>query len=314
MSPRCERALRRVRGVSRMFGGDRRRGSIAGGAKAALLAACVVAESRLRQRADPAASRSRLDDQSGKSAGPDAHQSAGHDHSAGGQSAEPPGTRQSGAPTAATSAGTGTSVGPGVTGFDHYNATLNAKLGGPIAPGSTTLEAALALAYFNNPTLNAQRAATRATDENVPTALSGYRPRVTGSSSLTDQYLENLVKNQNSIAGPLRAQRDLIGQEPMSDVSDLRQEPRLDCRHECRIDRHPDAVQRLPDVQSHPAGRRPGVRGARNPALDRADHAAQRRDRLHESAARRRDPRTAAQQRERARGHAAPDARPVQRR
>ena len=88
-----------------------------------------------------------------------------------------------------------------MTGFDPYNAKLNAKLGGPIAPGSTTLEAALAQAYFNNPTLNAQRAATRATDENVPTALSGYRPRVTGSSSLTDQYLENLVKNQNSIAG-----------------------------------------------------------------------------------------------------------------
>ncbi|MGE0037157.1 MAG: TolC family outer membrane protein [Xanthobacteraceae bacterium] len=105
----------------------------------------------------------------------------------------------------------GTNVGPGVTGFDPYNAKLNAQLGGPIAPGSTTLEAALAQAYFNNPTLNAQRAATRATDENVPTALSGYRPRVTGSSSLTDQYLENLVKNQNSIAGPAACPRDLQG-------------------------------------------------------------------------------------------------------
>jgi outer membrane protein len=105
----------------------------------------------------------------------------------------------------------GTSVGPGVTGFDPYNAKLNAQLGGPIAPGSTTLEAALAQAYYNNPTLNAQRAATRATDENVPTALSGYRPRVTGSSSLTDQYLENLVKNQNSIAGPAACPRDLQG-------------------------------------------------------------------------------------------------------
>jgi outer membrane protein len=34
---------------------------------------------------------------------------------------------------------------------------------------------------------------------------------VTGSSSLTDQYLENLVKNQNSIAGPLACPRDLQG-------------------------------------------------------------------------------------------------------
>ena len=36
---------------------------------------------------------------------------------------------------------------------------------------------ALVLAYQNNPTLNAQRASARATDEGVPQALSGYRPR-----------------------------------------------------------------------------------------------------------------------------------------
>ena len=34
-------------------------------------------------------------------------------------------------------------------------------------------------AYQNNPSLNSQRAATRATDEGVPQALSGYRPKVT---------------------------------------------------------------------------------------------------------------------------------------
>jgi outer membrane protein len=45
-----------------------------------------------------------------------------------------------------------------------------------------TLESALAQAYRNNPTLNAQRAALRATDEGVPQALAGYRPRVNGSS------------------------------------------------------------------------------------------------------------------------------------
>ena len=44
-----------------------------------------------------------------------------------------------------------------------------------------TLESALAQAYRNNPTLNAQRAALRATDEGVPQALAGYRPRITGS-------------------------------------------------------------------------------------------------------------------------------------
>ena len=40
-----------------------------------------------------------------------------------------------------------------------------------------TLEGALALAYQNNPSLNAQRAGIRATDENVPQALAGYRPK-----------------------------------------------------------------------------------------------------------------------------------------
>jgi outer membrane protein len=48
-----------------------------------------------------------------------------------------------------------------------------------------TLEWALVQAYQNNPSLNAQRAALRATDENVPQALSGYRPKVsvTGTGS-----------------------------------------------------------------------------------------------------------------------------------
>jgi outer membrane protein len=42
-----------------------------------------------------------------------------------------------------------------------------------------TLEGAPALAYRNNPQLNSQCAATRATDESVGIALSGYRPKVT---------------------------------------------------------------------------------------------------------------------------------------
>lgn len=46
-----------------------------------------------------------------------------------------------------------------------------------------SLDNALVQAYQNNPSLNAQRAALRATDENVPIALSGYRPRITGTIS-----------------------------------------------------------------------------------------------------------------------------------
>ena len=53
--------------------------------------------------------------------------------------------------------------------------------------GSGTMDGALVASYQNNPQLNSQRAATRAIDENVPTALAGYRPRVAGTASLTDQ-------------------------------------------------------------------------------------------------------------------------------
>ena len=67
------------------------------------------------------------------------------------------------------------------------------------APGAArggvgTMEAALIQSYRNNPQLNAQRAAARATDENVPTALAGYRPRVTGNASFTQQHFDNTTK------------------------------------------------------------------------------------------------------------------------
>ncbi len=53
-----------------------------------------------------------------------------------------------------------------------------------LAPArAETLLQALASAYANNPTLNAQRAALRATDEGVPQALGGYHPTVSGSIS-----------------------------------------------------------------------------------------------------------------------------------
>jgi outer membrane protein len=48
-----------------------------------------------------------------------------------------------------------------------------------------TLEQTLTAAYGSNPTLNAQRAATRAADENVPRALSGYRPTIVGNAGAT---------------------------------------------------------------------------------------------------------------------------------
>ena len=60
-------------------------------------------------------------------------------------------------------------------------------------PGlADTLEGALALAYQNNPQLNSQRAATRATDEGVGVALSGYRPKVSANAQIGEQYLDTL--------------------------------------------------------------------------------------------------------------------------
>ena len=44
---------------------------------------------------------------------------------------------------------------------------------------SETLPEALVKAYQGNPMLTLERAKLRATDENVPQALSGYRPQVT---------------------------------------------------------------------------------------------------------------------------------------
>ncbi len=52
------------------------------------------------------------------------------------------------------------------------------------AAANETIASALARAYGSNPQLNAQRAGTRAIDENVPRALSGYRPRITASGDI----------------------------------------------------------------------------------------------------------------------------------
>ncbi len=50
-----------------------------------------------------------------------------------------------------------------------------------------TLEQAMVAAYANNPTLLAQRAALRATDEGVVQALSGWRPTLTASGEIGKQ-------------------------------------------------------------------------------------------------------------------------------
>jgi len=57
--------------------------------------------------------------------------------------------------------------------------------GGPLQ--AETIGGALIKAYFNNPDINQQRAAVRASDENVPKATAGYRPTVTAEGDAAIQ-------------------------------------------------------------------------------------------------------------------------------
>src|SRR5512142_1023729 len=77
-------------------------------------------------------------------------------------------------------------------------ATLSV-LGSP-ARGET-LESALTQAYQNNPSLNSQRAATRAIDETVPQALAGYRPKVTVTGIAGEQTSSTTTKSVSAGIG-----------------------------------------------------------------------------------------------------------------
>ncbi len=62
--------------------------------------------------------------------------------------------------------------------------SATALTGASLSPADAeTIRESLALAYSNNPTLNAARAQLRGVDENVPQALTGWRPTVTASAA-----------------------------------------------------------------------------------------------------------------------------------
>src|SRR4249920_1859478 len=67
-----------------------------------------------------------------------------------------------------------------------------------------TIEAAMVRAYQNNPQLNAQRAQVRSTDENVPQALSGYRPKVAVTASAGYQYTDTNLTSGGTPNGIVR--------------------------------------------------------------------------------------------------------------
>jgi outer membrane protein len=79
-------------------------------------------------------------------------------------------------------------------------------LTGPVPALADTIEAALVRAYQTNPQLNSQRAQVRVVDENVPQALSGYRPKVAVTASAGVQYTDV----QTNTAGTIGAVRTII--------------------------------------------------------------------------------------------------------
>src|ERR1700759_3636739 len=93
---------------------------------------------------------------------------------------------------------------PGV-GFWHVRVAGLAIAGAALCcvqAAAETLEFALAQAYNNNPQLNSQRALVRATDENVPTALAGYRPRASITASAGTQALQTTIREIGSQTNP----------------------------------------------------------------------------------------------------------------
>ena len=72
------------------------------------------------------------------------------------------------------------------------------------AAHSEALPEALAKAYQSNPQLNAERARQRATDENVPQALAGYRPQIVASLSGGLQAVRNLLPDNTVQSATLK--------------------------------------------------------------------------------------------------------------
>src|SRR5689334_5255313 len=87
---------------------------------------------------------------------------------------------------------------------------------GPTPALADTIEAALVRAYQTNPQLNAQRAQVRSTDENVPQALSGYRPKVSLTASAGYQYTDTLTTSGGTPTQIVRT--DIHGANPPRSV------------------------------------------------------------------------------------------------
>jgi outer membrane protein len=78
-----------------------------------------------------------------------------------------------------------------------------------------TLKGALSNAYQNNPQLNSQRAVVRETDESVPQALSGYKPTVSATAQVGEQF-SSIVAQTTGIGGRPNYPRSSFGYTPSS--------------------------------------------------------------------------------------------------
>ena len=74
----------------------------------------------------------------------------------------------------------------------------------PPGPRRDPSPEAMAKAYQFNPQLNAERARQRATDENVPQALAGYRPQIIASLSVGLQAVRNLLPDNTFQSATLK--------------------------------------------------------------------------------------------------------------
>jgi len=72
------------------------------------------------------------------------------------------------------------------------------------AVSAESLPEALAKAYQTNPQLNAERARQRATDENVPQAMAGYRPQIIASLTAGLQAVRNLLPDNTVQSATLK--------------------------------------------------------------------------------------------------------------
>jgi outer membrane protein len=69
---------------------------------------------------------------------------------------------------------------------------------GATSVSAETLESALARAYSNSPLINATRAGVRATDENVPRALAGYRPQISATADVGRTWTQRSLLGQTT--------------------------------------------------------------------------------------------------------------------